>query len=180
MFTLITKENMANYIDEIKSVESLYFEDDAQDLESYLQDGSMHYILYKKDGAYGGAKVVAPEYDHEIEEYLKSHDISLNSYWVLEDIIFHVPNDLSLHEDLDEFEAACRAYYKGLYQVVKLLGHQHGKATLLTLNPYEDHEDIMFFGDWPFTAQHIIPAEDEADDTVLGLLVLEENKANAA
>lgn len=180
MFTLVTKENVFSYIDEINLMEKEYFEELGDSLEKDILDGVINYIFYQKDGVLGGVKLVNPQENHEVEAYLRSHDILLNNYWVLEDVIFHVPNDLNLHEDPDRFEAACREYYKGLYDILQLLGPQHDKETLLTLNPYEDHEDIMFFGDWPFIAQHIIAAENEDDDLVLGLLTLQEAQASAA
>ncbi len=64
-------------------------------------------------------------------------------------------------------------FYRGLYDVIKLLGPQHHKANVLTMNLYEEHEDIIFFGDWPFVAQHIFYGKDEGEKIVLGVLSLD-------
>lgn len=172
MYKLITRQNMAEYSADIKNIEDMYYESTC--LMQYIQEGNLQYIVYKKDGIIGGAKVVNPNDSHPITQYFKQHNHSLKDFWVLEDIFFDIPDDSPVHDDPELFDQTCKQFYTGLYDIIQLMGAPYGAHTCVTFNPTEEHEDVVFYGNWPFVTQHPI------DDKIMGFLPLDTAQVTAA
>lgn len=176
MFTLVNKDNISEYSTDVREAELLYFHNEADSIRTAIMDNRLNYVVYKDDGIIGGAKITNIDQHHELTRYFKDNGYKLDDCWIIEEVFFHAHDDMPIHDNPEQFDAACHKFYQGLYDAIKLIGIQQNKTALITLNPIEEHEDIKHFGQWPFTMQYTLQGKNK----ILGILPLENQQVGAA
>lgn len=92
--------------------------------------------------------------------------------WECSNVFFMIPDDSPIHENLDRFSALCEQFYRGLYECLCNFSAANNVRQMMALNFSDEHQDIKFFGRWPFRYEIETSGlfHDEADEFVLGLL----------
>lgn len=80
-------------------------------------------------------------------------------YWECNRVFFDIHEDAPVHEDPDAFSEITQQFYQELYKGIKDFTGSYGINTLVFVNPVDEHEDITFFGQWPFEIESLIDIE---------------------
>lgn len=172
MYIQINRENYHEYRDYLIEIERIYYYNNWPEKELSIQDGRTEFILYnhKKYGVIGGSRISKLDEKHRVTKYFNQMGYMIKNFVVAEEVFFHLSNDSPIHNDEDLFHDLCKSFYTGLYHAMMLQGRLHQKLTLITANDLEDHEDIKYFGNWPFVMEHLIPAGDENCELIMGII----------
>jgi N-acyl-L-homoserine lactone synthetase len=113
------------------------------------------YCIYVDDrfGVIGSARILphpALLSDH-IE--LEGND---HTYWECNRVFFDIDENHPVHEDPAAFLAIARRFYQELYKSIEEFAKTYGIKTLVFVNPVDEHEDIVFFGQWPFEVESLV------------------------
>lgn len=166
MFTVVTKENATQHHKALKDLLSL---DPALSLPN-TQEEILFVCDHPQYGLVGGARLSQVDQSIILREHFDHLDFIKDTPCLIDGIFFHLPADHPVHEDDEAFEKLCRDFYIGLWESLNLFANQHQMGTLLTLTPVEEYNDIVYFGDWNFTAQYKLDETDDRDELVLGLV----------
>lgn len=172
MYTIITSDNLSKHSREMESlskIDLLYYENDWIALEKNIRNGRLKYLIYSDadSGALGGMKIKKSDDNLIISRCFTNAGFKLQETWILEEVFFDVPDDSYLHDQPLKFEDCCRKFYKGLYEIIQLLGVNQDQATILMVNDIEEHENIKYFGEWPFEMDQVTKCEETATEFVL-------------
>lgn len=77
-------------------------------------------------------------------------------YWECSRVFFDIPEDAPVHEDPDAFREITQQFYQELYKGIKEVAKPYGIKKLVTVNPFDEHQDIVYFGHWPFEVESLI------------------------
>jgi hypothetical protein len=171
-YTLVTKTNYGEYKDYLEEIEAFYFGRDPVFLNQAIVDGSVVLLIYHhpKLGMIGGAKIVHPDHSHPVNQYFQELGYIIEEGLVIEDVFFHIPDESPVHEDEEQFGTICREFYSGLHEVIQMHAQDNNLSALLTLNSSDEHEDIKFFGGWPFRFEHNVEAECPNQDKTFAII----------
>lgn len=86
-----------------------------------------------------------------------------NGYWECNRVFFDIDEDAPIHEDPDAFNEVTQQFYQELYKGIKGFAKTYGIKTLLSVNPFDEHKDIAFFGQWPFEVESLIDLESKGE-----------------
>lgn len=84
-----------------------------------------------------------------------------SGYWECNRVFFDIHEDQAIHQDPEAFMVVTQQFYQELYKGIKEFGETYGIKALVCVNDYEEHEDIVFFGQWPFEVESLIDIESE-------------------
>jgi len=85
-------------------------------------------------------------------------------YWECNRVFFDIHEDEKIHENPDAFLAVAQRFYQEFYQGIKEFAKNYGIETLVFVNPVDEHEDMVFFGQWPFEVESLIDLEEPDGD----------------
>ncbi len=81
--------------------------------------------------------------------------------WECNRVFFDLDGDSPLHEDGEAFDQIVQQFYQGLFEGIKKFAQASSIKSILFVNPVEEHEDIVYFGQWPFEVESQIEIEVE-------------------
>jgi N-acyl-L-homoserine lactone synthetase len=81
--------------------------------------------------------------------------------WECNRVFFDLDGNSPIHEDGEAFEQVTRQFYRGVYEGMKKFAEANGIKSILSVNPIDEHEDIVYFGEWPFEVESQIEIEVE-------------------
>ncbi|MGV8949169.1 MAG: hypothetical protein ACOH2E_07410 [Candidatus Paracaedibacter sp.] len=90
-------------------------------------------------------------------------------YWECNRVFFDIDEDAPVHEDLDAFNEITQQFYQELYRGIKGFAKTYGIKTLLSVNPCDEHEDIAFFGQWPFEVESLVDLKPKEEVTTFAV-----------
>jgi N-acyl-L-homoserine lactone synthetase len=79
--------------------------------------------------------------------------------WECNRVFFDLDGNSPIHEDGEAFEQVTRQFYRGVYEGMKKFAETNGIKSILSVNPIDEHEDIVYFGEWPFEVESQIEIE---------------------
>jgi N-acyl-L-homoserine lactone synthetase len=82
-----------------------------------------------------------------------------DGYWECNRVFFDIHEDAPIHEDPDAFREITQQFYQNLYKGIKDFTESYGINALVFVNPVDEHEDMVFFGQWPFEVESLIDIE---------------------
>jgi N-acyl-L-homoserine lactone synthetase len=85
--------------------------------------------------------------------------------WEMNRVFFDLDADSPFHEDADAFGEITEQFYRGLFEGLKEFAEANGIKAVLCVNPVDEHEDIAYFGEWPFEVESQIEIEMEDGTT---------------
>ncbi len=95
----------------------------------------------------------------ELEE-----DDDEDDYWECNRVFFDIHEDAPIHEeDPDAFREITQQFYQELYKGIKGFTESYGINAVVFVNPVDEHEDILFFGQWPFDVESLIDIESNGE-----------------
>lgn len=179
MFVLVNKDNYTDHLDHLKEIENTYYHNDWPEKELSIKGGRTEFLLYnhKEHGVIGGARISKLDEKHRVTKYFNQMGYMIEDFVVAEEVYFHLPDDSPIQEDEDLFETLCVEFYTSLYDALMLQGQLNKKITLITANYEDDHEDIKYFGHWPFVMEHLIPGPDENSELIMGIIPMVDQPA---
>lgn len=100
--------------------------------------------------------------------------LNLQEIWECSNVFFMIPDDSSIHDNFEYFSALCHQFYRGLYNCLYNFAATQGTSHIISLNFLDEHQDISFFGHWPFAYEIEMKGLFPEDETeyVVGLLEL--------
>lgn len=81
--------------------------------------------------------------------------------WELNRVFYDLDADSPIHEDGEAFDQITEQFYRGIYDGIKEFAEANGIKAILCVNPVDEHEDIAYFGEWPFDVESQIELEVE-------------------
>jgi N-acyl-L-homoserine lactone synthetase len=113
------------------------------------------YCVYIDDrfGLIGSARILP--YPALLADHIQLEKDDHN-YWECNRVFFDIDENYPIHEDLEAFLAVIQRFYQELYKGIEEFTKTHGIKTLVSVNPVEEHEDIVFFGKWPFEVESLV------------------------
>jgi hypothetical protein len=85
--------------------------------------------------------------------------------WEGSRVFFDLDANSPFHEDPDAFGEITEQFYRGIYKGMKEFAKSNGIKAILSVNPVDEHEDIVFFGQWPFEVESQVEIETEDGTT---------------
>ena len=83
-----------------------------------------------------------------------------DGYWECNRVFFDIHEDAPIHEeDPDAFREITQQFYQELYKGIQGFAKNYGIKALVSVNPVDEHEDITFFGQWPFDVESLVDIE---------------------
>lgn len=79
-----------------------------------------------------------------------------DGYWECNRVFFDIHEDSPIHEDPIAFRALTQQFYQELYKGIKEFTANYGINALVFVNPIDEHEDMIFFGQWPFEVESFV------------------------
>lgn len=92
-----------------------------------------------------------------------------DGYWECNRVFFDIHEDSPVHEDPGAFSEITQQFYQELYKGIKEFAKAHGIKTLLSVNPCDEHEDIAFFGQWPFEVESLVDLKPKEEVTTFAI-----------
>ena len=77
-------------------------------------------------------------------------------YWECNRVFFDIHEDAPVHDNLDAFREITQQFYQELYKSIKEFARTYGIGSMLSVNLFDEHEDIVHFGQWPFDIESLI------------------------
>lgn len=90
-------------------------------------------------------------------------------YWECNRVFFDIHEDSPVHEDPDAFSEITQQFYQELYKGIKEFAKTYGIKTLVSVNPFDEHEDIVYFGQWPFEVESFIDLKSKEEITTFAV-----------
>lgn len=179
MFQVITQQQ----INHQKNTWPHFFKEFAQESKGFFVDknttenGKTILFCESSTGPIGGAQLIKRKLKdfHPQAQNLLYKMIEEDEIWECHGVFFMIPNESPIHENLDHFSALCEQFYKGLYECLHTFATNYKVRHLISLNFYEEHQDIAFFGQWPFhyeiEASSLFPEDNT--DYIVGLMEMD-------
>jgi len=127
------------------------------------------YCIYVDDrfGLIGSARILP-------RPALLANHINLEAdkdgYWELNRVFFDIDEDAPIHEeDPDAFREITQQFYQELYKGIKEFSKVYGIKTLVSVNTFDEHEDIVYFGQWPFEVESLVDLESKGKVTTFAV-----------
>ena len=79
-----------------------------------------------------------------------------HNYWECNRVFFDIDENHPVHDDLDAFLAVARQFYQELYKGIEGFTKTYGIKNLVSVNSVDEHEDMVFFGRWPFEVESLV------------------------
>lgn len=114
------------------------------------------YLIYIDDvvGLCGSARLLPSKMSMASKECKDYLNVPLTDMvWECSQVCFHVDPDHPLHEDGDKFRTLAGHFYQSLYEGLEEFGNANGIDYIFTINDEEGHEDLRYFGCFPFKYQ---------------------------
>ena len=113
------------------------------------------YCIYVDDrfGLIGSARLLP--YPALLGEHIELEGDG-HTYWECNRVFFDIDENHPVHEDPAAFLAVARRFYQELYKGIEDFTKTYGINTLVSVNPVDEHEDIVFFGQWPFEVESLV------------------------
>lgn len=91
-------------------------------------------------------------------------------YWEGNRVFFDLDENSPIHEDPEAFSQITQQFYRGLYEGIEGFAKTSGISSILFVNPVDEHEDMTYFGQWPFEIESLIEIKvgDESDTYAVG------------
>jgi len=83
--------------------------------------------------------------------------------WECNRVFFDIHEDAPVHEDPDAFNEITQQFYQELYKGIEEFAKTYGIGSMLSVNPFDEHEDIVHFGQWPFDIESLIDIESNGE-----------------
>jgi hypothetical protein len=166
MFKVITKKNATQHRQDLKDLLSI---DSALSLPT-TEEEVLLVCDHPDYGLIGGARLSQANQSDVLKKHLKHLEFIQDTPCLIDGIFFHVASDNPVQQDEEAFEQLCQDFYKGLYEALQLYAQQYQLDTLLSLASVEEHNDLLYFGEWSFLAQYRCEESDEDEELILGLL----------
>jgi hypothetical protein len=106
----------------------------------------------KSVGIIGRAKVSVRSvqtFSPKLQKFFKKL-VGGDDMWECSEVSFMIPDESEIHNDLDRFADLCDKFYKGLYEKLYAFACKHDATHMISTNVISEHDDISFFGSWPF------------------------------
>lgn len=147
-------------------------------LDKYdTQSASYVVCTHPKFGVIGGVRLLPTLGPKLSDDSLAESGLSLfdKETWEASKLFFYLPPDDAIHENPDEFERICFAFYQGLWDYFQEICDLEMIVTLL---PEPEHTDASFFGSWPFQLESTVrnPFNINDEEYILGVLKLGEQE----
>ena len=81
---------------------------------------------------------------------------SEEGFWECNRVFFDLDGDSPLHDDGDAFDQIVQQFYQGLFDGIKKFAEASSIKSIVFVNPVDEHEDIAYFGKWPFEVESLI------------------------
>jgi hypothetical protein len=179
MFQVVTQQQ----VNRQRHTWPVFFEEFSQESKGFFVDkdttNNSKTILFCEStiGPIGGAQLVKRDintFDSKARDLI-SKMITQDEIWECHGVFFMIPDDSPIHENLDQFSSLCDQFYRGLYECLHTFATNYKVSHMLSLNFYEEHQDISFFGRWPFRFEievsHLFPKDDV--EYVLGIMEMD-------
>ena len=153
-----------------------HLEEDYINLPDEDDDENSIYIIAKQPdiGIIGSARIVERSLSDLPEEVFFSETVDtsvpFSSFWECNRIYFSIESYSKIHEDPAQFEKICRAFYQGLYETLRSLSLSKNLDFMFVESDPEEHEDIRFFGHWPFKHELQIAEDANGQEAILATL----------
>ena len=145
--------------------------------ESATADSKVILFYEPKLGPIGGARLIKRSLSdfHPKAAQLIRRIFGSEEVWECNNVFFSIPDESEVHENLELFGNLCHQFYQGLYETLNNFAAAQKINSLITVNYQEEHADIEFFGNWPFSYELEVSSlfEDDADEYVVGVLALD-------
>lgn len=127
---------------------------DSSGKDSYDTEKSI-YVLFVDDvvGFCGSARLNPMHTLSFLDSFFIEFQFEALEMWVCGPVVFHVNEDHPILENAQGFQGLAERFYQGLYQTLQQLSVFHHIPHILTFLPLSEHEDIHFFGKWPWKLQ---------------------------
>lgn len=147
-----------------------------------LDGPNASYIVYVDDryGLMASLRLLpATDGDTPIHALLSLDDHVLHQAWECSRVFCYIAEKFPIHEARDgSFDHVLRRAYAGLFDGLKAFAKEQSAQSIVTLHPLEEHEDIEFFGSWPFVLKSkvrlTLPPTRLEDDYMVGVIDMAE------
>jgi hypothetical protein len=156
MFNLIPPKKRSEFKDDLNQMFTLLELELGKNALDAFDHDEAYYLVYshKKFGVIGGARLIpidSPAMTSDLLKRLKFN--TKQKIWELSRVFFHLPEDTAKDESEKMFELICRDFYQGMYDSLKTISIAQKIRSFITVLPFDDHQDVLHFGFWPFDKQ---------------------------
>lgn len=130
-------------------------------------------------GPIGGATLIKRQASH-LPLKIKGlfHQFMDNdTLWECNTVFFMIPDHSFIHDNFDYFSALCYQFYGGLYTYIHKFAIENNIKHFISVNPTEEHQDISYFGQWPFAYEIEVKNLHSNNDQehIIGLMTWDED-----
>lgn len=179
MFNLIAPKKRVEFKEDIDQMFKLLELEHGKHARDNFDHDEAYYLVYshKKFGVIGGARLIPIEAPAMTSDLLKRLKFSSkHKIWELSRVFFHLPEETAKDESEKMSELICRDFYQSMYDSLKTISIAQKIRSYITVLAFEDHQDVLHYGFWPFDKQASIASPyNDKEPYVVGFMTMNQD-----